>query len=132
VPTAEDVTRVMGILRFWGVEEAKNLQAVLGIVSENESSGGRWERDRGSRIQGGTGEGDAEDKLSRKERRALEFGVPNGVSRRAGVDKPDKTDSGAAKPVSEKLSSQQMIDLALKNRVGSAGNLASSSAGRSY
>lgn len=138
MPTPSDVSSVLGILRFWGLKEAKNLQALLGIVVDQEGVVGRWERDRGTR-SGSIGdqreeddEGNKDKPLSRKERRSLEFGTPTGVGRREKKDdddddNPSRSREGTVKKEEKQargLSSQEMIELALKNRVGSSANLA--------
>ena len=118
--------------RFWGLHEAKNLQALLGIVQESTAKGkkAQWERDRSSYRQGDSkapyvnlsSHEDVELNpriLSRKERRKLEFGEPTGVGRR----KIDDNDGVSIKEnEAAKVTSQEMIRRALLNRIGSSGN----------
>jgi hypothetical protein len=42
VPRAEDVRSVLGILRFWGLREAQNLQQTLGIEADQARPQGTY------------------------------------------------------------------------------------------
>ena len=59
--------------------------------------------------------------LSRKERRRLEFGEPTGVGRRQKREHADENLNTKNNEVA-KVTSKEMIDRALQNRIGSSGN----------
>lgn len=121
--------------RFWGIHEAKNLQVLLGIVEESSGKGGgdRWERDRGGyrkqkdKIAAANRPSQEEIEtnpklLSRKERRRLEFGEPTGVGRKKqNTDGTDGVESQSLKNnEAAKITSEEMINRALLNRLGSS------------
>lgn len=107
VPTADDVQSVLGILRFWGISEAKNLQSLLGVTGKSTK-----DPDDETRI------------LSRRERRALEFGPPTGNSRKNnGVTSPNVEDNLRSLSSPSDLSTREMVERAILNKVGSSANL---------
>lgn len=93
VPSSDDMTQVLGMLKFWGVTEATNLQQVLGIDDS-----------RPARFNPGV----------------KRYKVPgqknDAVNEKSGV-------SGDSPVGGKKLSSQEMVLLAARSKIGSSGKL---------
>jgi hypothetical protein len=134
VPTAEDVSKALGILRFWGIKEVKNLQEALGIISEGVKSPSKINSDNNGNSKSN------KPVLSRKERRAREFGPPTGVPKGKSnaklmddksIDKKemsgDENDSftkldNEVKEQKLRSVSAELISRALKSKLGSSAN----------
>ena len=140
VPTAEDVSKALGILRFWGIKEVKNLQEALGIISEGVKSPIKINSDNNGNSKSN------KPVLSRKERRAREFGPPTGVPKGKSndklmndksIDEKDKSSSGDD-DLSTKLDNEikeqklrsvsaELISRASKSKLGSSANFENNS-----
>jgi len=133
VPTAEDVSKALGILRFWGIKEVKNLQEALGIISEGVKSPSKINSDNNGNSKSN------KPVLSRKERRAREFGPPTGVPKGKSNAKlmDDKSiheklisgDDDSSTKLDNEIKEQklrsvsaELISRALKSKLGSSAN----------